>query len=315
MSQVESRPLRHFLAVARALNFTRAAEELSISAPALSRTIAQLEAQLDVKLFERSTHRVELTTAGRVLQEQGELAIDALDAAAHLARRAAEPAQRLVVAVKPDLDGGLLEQAIASYATEQPAVTVEVLLCGWGEQLSLLREGRADVALVFQPHERLDGRHTDFEVLQAETPLAALHAGHPLASRTTLALTDLEPDYQHASGTVLWWRRREHVPASVGDMSQLLALVERGELIALLPGSVAARFSRPGIEYRPVPDAPPATLAVAWPRSSRSLATAAFVRVLTDLAADRNREAPAAGSRRGRSGPLLVLDGVPHVEP
>jgi DNA-binding transcriptional LysR family regulator len=298
MTEVESRPVRHFLAVARALNFSRAAEELSISAPALSRTIAQLEAQLGVKLFERSTHRVELTTAGRVLQEQAELAIDALDAAARLARRAAEPVQRLVVAVKPDLDGGLLEQAIANYATEQPAVTVEVLLCGWGEQLQLLREGRADVALVFQPHERLDDRFADFEVLQAEAPLAALHADHPLASRSTIGLADLERDYRNPPGTVLWWPRGNAAPAPVGDMSRLLALVERGELIALLPGSVAARFTRPGIVYRPVHDAAPATLAVAWPRSSRSLATARFVRVMTDLAADRD----AVG---------LVADGVP----
>jgi DNA-binding transcriptional LysR family regulator len=294
MSQVESRPLRQFLAVARALNFSRAAEELSISAPALSRTVARLETQLGVKLFERSTHRVELTTAGRVLQEQAELAIDALDAAARLARRAAEPVQRLVVAVKPDLDGGLLEEAIARYATEQPAVTVEVLLCGWGEQPRLLRDGRADVALVLQPHERLDDRHADFEVLQSETPLAALHAGHPLASRTTIGLADVEQDYRHASGTVLWWPRRDGAPAPVGDMSRLLALVERGELIALLPGSVAARFTRPGIVYRPVRDAPPATVAVAWPRSSRSLATAAFVRVVTDLAADRDPAAALA---------------------
>jgi DNA-binding transcriptional LysR family regulator len=294
MSQVESRPLRQFLAVARALNFSRAAEELSISAPALSRTVARLETQLGVKLFERSTHRVELTTAGRVLQEQAELAIDALDAAARLARRAAEPVQRLVVAVKPDLDGGLLEEAIARYATEQPAVTVEVLLCGWGEQPRLLRDGRADVALVLQPHERLDDRHADFEVLQSETPLAALHAGHPLASRTTIGLADVEQDYRHASGTVLWWPRRDGAPAPVGDMSRLLALVERGELIALLPGSVAARFTRPGIVYRPVRDAPPATVAVAWPRSSRSLATAAFVRVITDLAADRDPAAAVA---------------------
>jgi DNA-binding transcriptional LysR family regulator len=294
MSQVESRPLRQFLAVARALNISRAAEELSISAPALSRTVARLETQLGVKLFERSTHRVELTTAGRVLQEQAELAIDALDAAARLARRAAEPVQRLVVAVKPDLDGGLLEEAIARYATEQPAVTVEVLLCGWGEQPRLLRDGRADVALVLQPHERLDDRHADFEVLQSETPLAALHAGHPLASRTTIGLADVEQDYRHASGTVLWWPRRDGAPAPVGDMSRLLALVERGELIALLPGSVAARFTRPGIVYRPVRDAPPATVAVAWPRSSRSLATAAFVRVITDLAADRDPAAAVA---------------------
>jgi DNA-binding transcriptional LysR family regulator len=293
MSEVESRPLRHFLAVARALNFSRAAEELSISAPALSRTVSQLEAQLGVKLFERSTHRVELTAAGRVLQEHAEPAIDALDAAARLARRAGEPVQRLVVTVKADLDGGLLEQAIARYATEQPAVTVEVLLSGWGEQARLLRDGRADVALVLQPHERLDDRYADFEVLEAETPLAALHADHPLASRATIGLADLEEDYRHPSGTILWWRR-DGATAPVGDMSRLLALVERGELIALLPGSVAARFTRPGIVYRPVRDAPPATLAVAWPRSSRSLATAAFVRVITDLAADRDADAVAA---------------------
>jgi DNA-binding transcriptional LysR family regulator len=70
-------------------------------------------------------------------------------------------------------------------------------------------------------------------------------------------------------------------------MSQLLKLVELGELIALLPASVAARFVRPQITYRPVPDAGPATLAVVWPRSSRSLATAAFVRAITDVAGAR----------------------------
>jgi hypothetical protein len=63
------------------------------------------------------------------------------------------------------------------------------------------------------------------------------------------------------------------------------ALSMLGQLIALLPASVAARFVRPQLTYRPVPDALPATLAVAWPRSSRSLATAAFVRVITELAA------------------------------
>ena len=112
MNQVESRPLRHFVAVAQELSFARAAERLRISAPALSRTVAQLEAQLGVRLLERSTRHVALTDAGNVLLDQAQIALDALEAAARRAQRAGEPQHRLVLALKADLDGGLLEQTI-----------------------------------------------------------------------------------------------------------------------------------------------------------------------------------------------------------
>ena len=289
MSHVESRPLRHFVAVAQELSFARAAERLRISAPALSRTVAQLEAQLGVRLLERSTRKVALTDAGSVLLDQAQIALDALDAAAHRAQRAGEPRHRLVLALKADLDGGLLEQTIEAYDREQPGVPIEVMLCGWGEQAQLLRQGRADVALVYQPHERIDEREADFDVVLEEPQLVALPAEHPLASRRAVGVAELEADYELTPGTVIWRPRRtdrsiEDQPR-IGDMSQLLKLVELGQLIALLPASVAARFVRPQLSYRPVPDARPATLAVAWPRRSRSLATAAFVRVITELAA------------------------------
>ena len=163
------------------------------------------------------------------------------------------------------------------------------MLCGWGEQAQLLREGRADVALVYQPHERIDEREADFDVVLEEPQVVALPGEHPLASRRAVAVAELEADYELTPGTVIWRPRRtdrsiEDQPR-IGDMSQLLKLVELGQLIALLPASVAARFVRAQLTYRPVPDARPATLAVAWPRSSRSLATAAFVRVITELAA------------------------------
>jgi DNA-binding transcriptional LysR family regulator len=288
MNQIESRPLRHFVAVARELSFARAAERLRISAPALSRTVAQLEAQLGVRLLERSTRHVALTDAGRVLLDQAQIALDALDAAARRAQRAGEPQHRLVLALKADLDGGLLEQTIAAYDREQPGVPIEVMLCGWGEQARLLREGQADVALVYQPQERLDEREADFDVVLEEPQVAALPAEHPLASRRAVRVADLEADHECIPGTVIWRPRRSDgsIPdrPRIGDMSQLLKLVELGQLIALLPASVAARFVRPQITYRPIPDASPAALAVAWPRSSRSLATAAFVRVITELA-------------------------------
>jgi DNA-binding transcriptional LysR family regulator len=298
MSPVESRPLRHFAAVAEELSFARAAERLSISAPALSRTVAQLEAQLGVKLLERSTRSVALTAAGSVLLEESGPALAALDAAAARATRAAVADRPLVMAMKADLDGGLLEESIEAYARDHDGARVEVRFCGWGEQPLLLRSGEADVALMYQPHERLDEREIDFDVVLEEPQLAALAADHPLTTRAALAMADLEAEYQNRPGSTLWWPKGTGEPA-VGDMSQLLRWVELDRLVALLPESVIGRFRRPQIAYRPVRDAPPARLAVAWPRASRSLATAAFVRVVADVAAGREANGQSQKSLTG----------------
>jgi len=64
----------------------------------------------------------------------------------------------------------------------------------------------------------------------------------------------------------------------IRDLSQLLKLVELGEITTVLPASVVTRYPRPGVEYLPVVDAPPVRLVVAWPQQSRSMAAAALVR-------------------------------------
>ena len=111
MNQVESRPLRHFVAVAHELSFARAAERLRISAPALSRTVAQLETQLGVRLLERSTRHVALTDAGNVLLDQAQIALDALARLRREARRVAcDHAKRLIAAEE------ILEDLVADLA-------------------------------------------------------------------------------------------------------------------------------------------------------------------------------------------------------
>ena len=84
----EVRQLRYFLAVAEELNFTRAAERLQIAQPALSAQIRQLEAQLGVRLLERTTRSVTLTDAGRAIPEQGPGALASLSRVWEAARRA-----------------------------------------------------------------------------------------------------------------------------------------------------------------------------------------------------------------------------------
>jgi DNA-binding transcriptional LysR family regulator len=277
--RVESRPLRYFVAVAEELNFARAAERLGISSPPLSRAIRKLEAELGVTLFERTTHAVALTPAGTVLLDQARIALDALEAAGQRARRAAAP--KLVLAVKADSDAGLLETILAGYAADPAAsLPVTVRLCGWGEQPVLLRRGDADAALVHEPFDRTG---LDAETVVVERRVAAVPIGHPLAARDQVGLAELGlpvdgPTRHDQLHRYLDGLAERH---DVRDLSQLLKLVELGELVTLLPASVAARYPRPGVAYVDVPDAPPATLVIAWPQQSRSTATAALVRAAT----------------------------------
>jgi DNA-binding transcriptional LysR family regulator len=242
----------------------------------LSRAIRKLESELGVTLFERTTHSVVLTAAGSVLLEEARIALSALDAAGRRARRAASVEPKLVLAVKPDSDAGLLESILAAFAAEPAALPVEVLLCGWGEQAGLVRDGHADAALIPEP---FDGTGLDAETVIAEPRVVALAASHPLADHGDLTMADLELPVD----PVRLQQYLDHLIARHGvrDLPQLLKLVELRELVTLVPESVADRYPRSGVVYRPVLDAPPAKLAIAWPQQSRSTATAALVRAAT----------------------------------
>ncbi|MFF9408297.1 LysR family transcriptional regulator [Streptomyces anandii] len=266
---MESRPLRYFVAVAEELNFARAAGRLGISPPPLSRAIRRLETDLGVTLFERTTHSVTLTAAGEVLLAQARIALDALEAAGQRARRAADPETKLVLAMKADGDAGLLEPLLKRYAADPAAVPVTVHLCGWREQPRLLRRGEADAALVHEPFDRTG---LDCETLVTEPRVAALAADHPLAAREALVLADLGLRPEELDGYV------DGIRGKGRDLAQLLTLVGLGDTVPVLPASVADRYPRPGVVYRQVLDAPPVTLAIAWPQRSRSTATAALVR-------------------------------------
>ncbi|MEU5080920.1 MULTISPECIES: LysR family transcriptional regulator [Streptomyces] len=273
---MDSRLLHYFVAVAEELNFARAAERLGISPPPLSRAIRRLEDELGVPLFDRTTHRVALTEAGEVLLPEARFALDALQAAGRRARRAAGPDRKLVLAVKADGDAGLLEPLLEHYAARPGALPVTVRLCAWREQPRLLRCGEADVALLHEPFDRTG---LDSETLLEEGRVAALGSAHPLAARDRIALADLglRPGGLH--------RFLEETRGVGRDLAQLLTLVALGDTVAVLPASVAGRYPRPGVVYRPVTDAPPSLLAIAWPQQSRSLATAALVRSATAVAA------------------------------
>jgi DNA-binding transcriptional LysR family regulator len=285
MSQVESRPLRYFVAVAEELSFRRAADRLGIASPALSRAVSGLEADLGIRLLERSTRQVRLTPAGADLLAEARTALTALDAAvARTRRRAGVRGGTLLLAVKADVEGGLLEDVLAAYRDEQASLPIEVVFTGWEEQPALLRAGKVDVAILVQPFK---ADELDSELLLTEPQLVAMPVGHPLCSRPRLRMADLEAGHRQAGpGTHVYVPHGARRP-QFGDMTQMLRQIELGGMLALFPSSLASSTSRPQLAWRPLEDAPTASFVVAWQKSSSSLAVAAFVRVATRVAAAR----------------------------
>jgi DNA-binding transcriptional LysR family regulator len=284
---LETRELRYFAAVAEELHFGRAAERLGIAQPPLSRAVQRLERRLGVRLLERNRRGVALTAAGETLLHEGRAALAATTAAARRTRRAggadgaggsAGAPNRLVLAVKAAASHELLHKLLDAYAAEPDATEVEVLPSGTCEQGEMLRDGRADVALMHTPFNSLAG--FDSEELTSEGQIAVLPAAHPLAARTSLTLADVAdiPGLPLAR-----WTREDPGPGpEIHDQTQLAQLIALGRTAAVFPDSARAWL---WAEHTAVPlgDAPQVVTHIVWPAHSRSPALARLVRTATAL--------------------------------
>ena len=279
---METRELRYFVAVAEELHFGRAADRLGIAQPPLSRAIRQLERRLGVELLERTSRSVTLTEAGSVLLREGRAALDAMEAADRRTRRAGIGRPGLVLAAKAGASSELLTKLLDAYAAEPGAVDVEVMLCGIAEQERLLRDGRADVALLHRPFDSTTG--LDTEELLTESQVVLLPAGHPLSTRTELRMAEVAalpglpmprwpgPDGGYPDGP----------GPAVHNHTQLLQLIALGRAAAVLPDSCRSRLTS-DLAAVPVVDAPLVTTVIAWPPQSRSRPLADLVRTATRL--------------------------------
>ncbi|TQM77794.1 LysR family transcriptional regulator [Saccharothrix saharensis] len=277
MPDLETRELRYFVAVAEELHFGRAADRLGIAQPPLSRAIRQLEQRLGVRLFDRDRRGVALTDAGRVLLREAGTVLDAVTAAARRTRRAADPDRPLVLVTKAGASHELLQRLLDAHAAEPGAAPVEVLLCEVGEQAGLLRDGRADVALMHRPFDDLAG--FDTEDLHVEGQVALLPAGHPLATRAELTLAEVRdvPGLPIARWPRLDGSYPDGPGPEVRTQSQLAQLVALGRTLLVIPASSRA-WQWPDHVAVPVVDAPDVTTVIAWPPNSRSPAVASLVR-------------------------------------
>ncbi|WP_316960123.1 LysR family transcriptional regulator [Agrobacterium tumefaciens] len=290
--------LRHTLAVAELLNFRHAANVLGTTQSSVSTRIKALEETLGVLLFERRHRGVRLTEAGRRFAAEVSVGIDHLDHAIQMAGALAVGVEgKLAIGLHTSIASGFLTDLRQRYRSAYPGIEQIITERKSVETISLVRDGKLDVAFVVNTPAPPDCHSRD---LWREPIVAALAADHPLAVATCVTWDDLATEVflarQGASGPQMF----DHVVRRVTERGQIPKVqrcdVGRDTLMHLvasddgitLTTEAASGVPFPGIAFRPIADeTEQARFSAIWSPHNRNAA----LRNLLDLAADMAKSA------------------------
>jgi DNA-binding transcriptional LysR family regulator len=243
---MEMHQVRYFLAVARTLNFTRAAEQCNVSQPALTRAIRQLEEEFAGPLIRREGKLSHLTDLGQrmvpLMQQCLESALAAKSLATSLAKGAR---QALALALSPGLDLGLIEAPLRETCRAFPGLELDIARVDPADINQRLQKGKAQFAIAGPLPKSWD--RLDTWPLFAESFVLVVNAEHPLAKAKRAGVRELaeEPFILNTaceSADTLNVTLATHgidtgQAHKVATLSDVLALLTANLGIALLPQS------------------------------------------------------------------------------
>lgn len=253
---IDLRHIRHFLAVATHPTVQAAADAIHITQPALTKSIARFEEELDEKLFDRRGHKLALTELGERLVERGEnLMRHVRNLEEEVALWKGVGTGEVTLGVDPAAELGLLPTVLESFVPTYPNVTVTVRSGHVDSLLPRLLRGELHF-LIADADRALERDDLEIRDLVAEPLAMAVRPGHPVSEKAKATLTDLR-NYPVAGGTSTprmdQWSieqaRREGTdvmePELVCDNYEVLVrLAERSDTIIVGPRSVLSTFEK-----------------------------------------------------------------------
>lgn len=263
-SNIELRLWRQFLAVADELHFGRAAVRLHMTQPPLTQAIALLERRLDVRLFERSKRRVELTPAGVALIPEVQALLDRAARLPALARAAASgETGQLRLAFVSTIGFTHLPRWVRAFRERYPGVQLELIEATGDVQLDALARGEIDGGLLLHSPGNAPANLAHLAV-DRDSLLVAVPERHPLATATRINVLELMREplvifprrlapslYDAIFATYRDAGETPRVAQEATQMQTIVNLVSAGLGVAWVPASVR-QFKRPGVIYRDV---------------------------------------------------------------
>lgn len=241
---VTLRQLRVFIEVARLQSFSRAGDEIGLTQSAVSRCVRELEAEIGLKLIDRTTREVQLTDVGGNLVSSVSRLLSDLDDALREIREIGEQRRgRVVVAASPTVACRLMPQVVAACIQQFPFITLGLRDDVQSDVVRKVKSGEVDFGVVIGPFVADDLLS---EPLMTDSFCLVSRDDHPLADRSQVAWTELEGqqlvmlDYASGSRPIIDAVMLEHgVSASVvqelGHSATVFGLVEAGVGVSVLP--------------------------------------------------------------------------------
>jgi len=286
--------LKCFIVAADCLNFTKAGERLFLTQSGVSYQISALEQSLGFKLFHRDSRRVQLTQAGAFFLETVRGVMATYDLAVEQARKfECGTLGRISLGYLGGIEKKFIPIFLRRFHREHPEITVQLQPYSIATLLRAVEEGAVDIGftlMVESVHQR------DLEVVKlfSDIPSVIMRPDHPLASRTSLTVQDLEhepmvalaPEYMMASTD---WRRdlftrhglHPDIVRTTTDPGTLLMLVESGLGIAILTRHILSLLPNANLRYVDLVSPGSGVDSVAiWKRGSDNLCLPIFLRAL-----------------------------------
>jgi DNA-binding transcriptional LysR family regulator len=297
---MELRHLRYFVAVAEELNFTRAAEKLRLAQPSLTRQIRNLEAELGVRLLDRSRNQVSLTEEGRsFLVDARRLVALSLESVKAVQRFSRGESGQLNLGYLFKFNFDLLPATLATFYQTCPDIAVNLFDMSPAEQLRALETRKIDLGFVgLRPratHKNMAA--LVWECVARHNVVVVLPANHPLAKKSKIKIADLKPLFFVAMseethpGSRDWLsdlcQQAGFAPRILQDVhleSGLMTFVAEGLGVTLAREQIK-NLPHPGVAFRPLAAAAKADYWIAWHRENRSNALRQYIEVVKKQAA------------------------------
>jgi LysR family transcriptional regulator, benzoate and cis,cis-muconate-responsive activator of ben and cat genes len=295
---MELRHLRYFVAVAEVENVSRAALALHVSQPAVSRQIRDLENELGFALLKRDARSVRLTEAGRVFLPEARAVLQRVADAVETARAIAVGGRgELHIGYAPSPTVRILPATLRAFQAQLPKVRVRLHDLSTEEMLAGLREGKLQMAFLVRPtHAMMRGLR--FEELTRDSMCLAVPPAHPFARLRSvpLARAAKEPfvaftrkDYPeyHEYVTALFGiaKSQPHSIEEHDSATSLVAAVEAGSGVALVPRSLACSAGPRLKLIALTPPPPPLVIGLAWTRDGLTDIAEQFLKSAKETAA------------------------------